>query len=114
MVALISFLLNLVASLFKSKSRLEAENAALRHQLIVLQRKVRGRVPFTNSDRLFFIQLYRWFPSVLEGRDDHPAPDPRALASCRLSPLLAVEIALPRRPAANRCGSAGADPTHER
>jgi hypothetical protein len=44
MVALISFLLNMVASLFKSKSRLEAENAALRHQLIVLQRKVRGRV----------------------------------------------------------------------
>ena len=35
------------------------ENAALRQQLIVLQRKVRGRVEFTNSDRLFFIQLYR-------------------------------------------------------
>src|SRR5436189_4090040 len=66
MVALISFLLNMVASLFKSKSRLEAENAALRHQLIVLQRKVRGRVRHTNSDRLFFIQLYRWFPSVLK------------------------------------------------
>ena len=53
MVALISFLLNLVASLFKSKSRLEAENAVLRHQLILLQRKVRVRVPFTNSDRCF-------------------------------------------------------------
>src|SRR2546428_9403237 len=66
MLALISFLLNMVASLFKSKSRLEAENAALRHQLIVLQRKVRGRVPFTNGDRLFFVQLYRWFPSVLK------------------------------------------------
>jgi hypothetical protein len=65
MVALISFLLNVVASLFKSKSRLEAEKAALRYQLIVLQRKVRGRVHFTDSDRLFFIQLYRWFPSVL-------------------------------------------------
>jgi len=66
MVALLSFLLNVVASPFKSKSKLEAENAALRHQLIVLQRKVRGRVPFTNSDRLFFVQLYRWFPSVLK------------------------------------------------
>ncbi len=61
MVALISFLLNVVASLFKSKSRLEAENAALRHQLILLQRKVRVRVPFTNSDRLFFAQLYRGY-----------------------------------------------------
>src|SRR6266436_3762977 len=65
MVALISFILTLVASLFKSRSRVEAENAALRHQLVVLQRKVRGRVHFTDSDRLFFIQLYRWFPAVL-------------------------------------------------
>ena len=66
MVALIFLFLNLVASFFKSKSRLEAENAALRQQLIVLQRKIRGRVHFTNSDRLFFIQLYRWCPSVLK------------------------------------------------
>ena len=66
MAALIFLLLNVVASLFKSKSRLEAENAALRQQLTVLQRKVRGRVRFTNNDRLFFIQLYRWFPSVLK------------------------------------------------
>jgi hypothetical protein len=65
MVALILLLLNLVASLFKSKSRLEAENAALRHQLIVLRRKVRGPVHFRNNDRLFFVQLYRWFPAVL-------------------------------------------------
>ena len=66
MVALIFLFLNLVAALFKSKSRLEAENAALRHQLTVLQRKLRGRVQFTNSDRLFLILLYRWFPSVLK------------------------------------------------
>jgi hypothetical protein len=32
----------------------------------VLRRKVRGQVQLTNSDRLFFIQLYRWFPSVLK------------------------------------------------
>ena len=66
MVALLCFLLTLLASPFKSKPRLEAENAVLRHQLIVLQRQVRGRVRFTNSDRLFFIQLYRWFPSVFK------------------------------------------------
>jgi len=41
------------------KSPLEAESIALRQQLIVLQRRVRGRVNFTNGDRLFFIQLYR-------------------------------------------------------
>jgi hypothetical protein len=59
MLALVCFLLTLLASLFKCRSRLEAENAALRQQLTVLQRKVRGRVQLTNSDRLFFIQLYR-------------------------------------------------------
>jgi transposase InsO family protein len=66
MVALLCFLLALLTSPFKSKSRLEAENAALRHQLAVLRRKVRGRVEFTNGDRWFFVQLYRWFPSILQ------------------------------------------------
>src|SRR5213083_2204741 len=65
MIALLCFFLTLFASPFKSKSRLEAENAALRHQLIVLQRRVRGRVQLTNGDRLFLVLLYRWFPSVL-------------------------------------------------
>jgi hypothetical protein len=44
MVALIFFLLNLGASLFRPKSWLEAENAALRQKLIVLQRQVRAMV----------------------------------------------------------------------
>jgi hypothetical protein len=55
-----------LASPFKSKSRLEAENVALRQQLIVLHRKVRGRPKLTNNDRWFFIQLYRSFPSILQ------------------------------------------------
>ena len=66
MIALLSFFLTLLVSPFKSRSRLEAENAALRHQLIVLQRRLRGRVQLTNGDRLFLVQLYRWFPSVLK------------------------------------------------
>jgi Integrase core domain len=66
MVALFFFLLRLLLSPFRPISRLEAENAALRRQLIVLQRQVLGRVQFTNSDRLFFLQLYRWFPSIVE------------------------------------------------
>jgi hypothetical protein len=69
MIALLFFFLTLFASPFKSKSRLEAENAALRHQLIVLRRVVRGRTQLTNGDRLFLVQLYRWFPSVLTSRD---------------------------------------------
>jgi transposase InsO family protein len=65
MIALLSFFLTLLVSSFKSKGRLEAENAALRHQLIVLRRKVCGRVQLTNGDRLFLVLLYRLFPSVL-------------------------------------------------
>ena len=55
MIALLCFFLAILAAPFKSKSRLEAENAALRHQLIVLRRKMQGRVRLTNSDRWFFI-----------------------------------------------------------
>src|SRR5664279_4370353 len=66
MFGLFCFVLAVLAAPFKSKSRLEAENAALRHQLIVLRRKVKGRVRFTNTDRWFFIQLYCWFPSILK------------------------------------------------
>src|SRR5258707_10572998 len=66
MVALIWFVLAVLTSPFKSKSRLEAENTALRHQLIVLRRKVRGRARLSNNDRWFFVQLYRWFPSILQ------------------------------------------------
>ena len=64
MIALLWFVLAILASPFKSKSRLEAQNAALQRQLIVLRRKVNGRVRLTNKDRLFFVQLYRWFPSI--------------------------------------------------
>jgi hypothetical protein len=66
MIALLYFVLAVLVSPLKSKIRLEAENTALRYQLIVLRRKVTGRVRVTNGDRLFFIQLYRWFPSVLK------------------------------------------------
>jgi hypothetical protein len=66
MIGLFCFVLAVLASPFKSKLRLEAENAVLRHQLIVLRRGLHGRVRLTNNDRWFFIQLYRWFPSILQ------------------------------------------------
>src|SRR5271168_1006276 len=65
MIALLWFVLAILVSPFKSKNWLEAENVALRHQLIVLRRQVRGRVRLRNNDRWFFVQLYRWFPSIL-------------------------------------------------
>ena len=66
MIGLFYFVLAVLASPFKSRVRVEAENAVLRHQLIVLKRSRRGRVRLANHDRLFFIQLYRWFPSILQ------------------------------------------------
>jgi transposase InsO family protein len=66
MIGLLCFVLAVVASPFKSKLRLEAENAVLRHQLNVVRHRLPGRVRLTNNDRWFFIQLYRWFPSILQ------------------------------------------------
>src|ERR1700730_10978167 len=66
MIGLLCFVLTTLASPFKSKLRLQAENAGLRHQLIVLRRRLPGRVRLTNHDRWFLIQLYRWFPSILQ------------------------------------------------
>ncbi|WFU79266.1 integrase core domain-containing protein [Bradyrhizobium sp. CIAT3101] len=66
MIGLFCFALAVLASPFRSKLRLEAENAVLRHQLIVLRRRRRGRVRLTNLDRWFFVQLYRRFPAILK------------------------------------------------
>src|ERR1700741_4099877 len=68
MIGLLCFVLAVLASPFKSKLRLEAENAVLRHQLNVLSRRLHGRARLTNHDRWFFIQLYCWLPSILQVR----------------------------------------------
>src|ERR1700739_2011528 len=66
MIGVFCFSLAVLALPFKSKLRLEAENAVLRHQLIVLRRKGRGRTQPTKHDRWFLVQMYRWFPSILK------------------------------------------------
>jgi hypothetical protein len=66
MIGLLRFVVVVLASLFKSKIRLEAENASLRHQLVVLRRQVKGSAHLTNNDRWFLVQMYRSFPLILE------------------------------------------------
>jgi hypothetical protein len=66
MMELLCSALVIVAALFKSRRRLEAENVMLRHQLMILRRRLPGRVRLTNSDRWLLVQLYRWFPSTLQ------------------------------------------------
>jgi hypothetical protein len=58
MIGLLCFVVAVLASPFKSKLRLEAENAVLGHQVIVLRRKLKGRAQLTNNNRWFFVQMY--------------------------------------------------------
>src|SRR5271168_1046382 len=74
MVALICFVLAVLASPFKWKSRLEAENAALRHQLIVLRRKMPGRPWLTNNDR--------WSSGAADVVGLYVAPPEKAIVLC--------------------------------
>ena len=110
MIGLFGFVLAVLGLPFKSKLRLEAENAVLRHQLIVLRRRVRGRAQPTNNDRWFLVQMYRWFPSILTVVTIRNAG---AVASGRLSSLLALEVELAGKATADRGGIARADPADE-
>jgi hypothetical protein len=101
MIALLWLVAAILASPFKSKCRLEAENAALRHQVLVLRRQARGRIHLTNLDRLFLVQLYRWFPSILRVLAIVQPDDGRSLASGGFSPLLVLEVALAGRAASH-------------
>jgi hypothetical protein len=79
-MGLLCFVLAVLASPFRSKLRLQAENAVLRHQLIVLRRRLHGRVRLTNHDHWFFIQLISLVSINPAGSHNHPARDARALA----------------------------------
>jgi|SRR5450755_155466 hypothetical protein len=114
MIGLLCFVQAMLALPFKSKMRLEAENAVLRHQLIVLKRRLRGRARLTNYDRWFpcpALSLVSFDPA---GCHDRPARDPRALAQGRFSLLLALEVAPPGWTTADRDRAASIDPADER
>src|SRR5713226_6156806 len=96
MIALFCLFLTLSVSPFKSKSRLEAENAALRHQLSVLQAQGAGSRPAHKWGSLVLGPAVSMVSIGAQGHHYHPTGDPGALASGRLSPLLALEIPLLR------------------
>jgi hypothetical protein len=56
----------MLLGLFRSRTRLKAENLALRHQLNVLHRRSPKRPVFSNVDRLIFVCLYRIAPRILD------------------------------------------------
>jgi hypothetical protein len=102
MIGLLCFVLAVLAAPIKSKMRLEAENAVLRHQLTVLRRRLQGRLRLTNKDRRLLIVLYRWFPSILQVLTIISSRDAHSLAPLWLLLLLALEVAIFGRPAADR------------
>ena len=54
-----------LASVFKSRARLEAEIVVLRHQLMILRRKAPARPRVSVVGRFIFVWLYRLRPSVI-------------------------------------------------
>ena len=62
---LFKLILSVLASLFKSRARLEAEILILRQQINVLRRRAPKRPHLNNTDRFLFVWLYHWFPSIL-------------------------------------------------
>src|SRR5438094_4073 len=66
MTDLFKLILGVLASLFRSRTNLEAEILVLRQQINVLRRRASKRPHFNNTDRFLFVWLYRWFPSVLD------------------------------------------------
>jgi hypothetical protein len=66
---MIAILQSIIWGLFRrvvSRSSLEADLIALRHQVGVLQRQARQRPQLTRWDRLLFAALYRAQPNVLQ------------------------------------------------
>ena len=65
MFAILHALGMFVSDLFKSRSRLEAENLFLRHQLNIALRRAPPRLRLRGSDRALLIWMTRLWPSLL-------------------------------------------------
>jgi len=65
MFAILHALGMFVADLFKSRTRLEAENLFLRHQLTIALRQAPPRLRLRVSDRALLIAMTRFWPSLL-------------------------------------------------
>ena len=66
MIDVLILLRSVLASLFKSRARLETEILVLRQQINVLRRKAPKRPCLTNLDRLAFLWLYRLCPAAID------------------------------------------------
>src|SRR5262245_44847036 len=65
MLAILQVLGTIVANLFKSRRRLEAENLFLRHQLNIALRRAPKRLRLRGCDRALLVWMTRIWPSLL-------------------------------------------------
>src|SRR5262249_19904854 len=66
MLAILYALGTVVADLFKSRSRLEAENLFLRYQLNLALRQKPPRIRLCGSDRALLVWMVRLWPSLFD------------------------------------------------
>jgi hypothetical protein len=92
MFAILHALGMFVVDLFKSRSRLEAENLLLPHQLNIALRRAPPRLRMHDSDCALLVWMTKLWPSLL-GAAQVVQPETPAMASRRLQNLLALEIA---------------------
>src|SRR5471032_760024 len=95
MTDLFKLILDVLASLFKSRAKLAAEILVLRQQINVLRRRTPRRPHLNNTDRFLFVwlslvPLCPWRDCDCQARDDH------SLAPRWVSGVLALAVTQPR------------------
>jgi hypothetical protein len=88
MFAILRALGMFVTGMFKSRSRLEAENLFLRHQLNIALRRAPPCLRLRGSDRALLIWMTRLWPGSGSSAGDDPA-----VASRWFQSVLALEVA---------------------
>jgi hypothetical protein len=66
MIGILTLIYSILGDCFRRRSRLQAENIALRHQLNILRRKTPKRIRLNSWERLISVWLYRLCPQVLD------------------------------------------------
>src|SRR5207342_657612 len=72
---------SLLIGLFRSRASLEAENLALRQQIIVLRRTAPKRLRFNVLDRVILVGIHRLFPEAVKPRRNSGRPRSSARAT---------------------------------
>ena len=65
-MTILSALISIFEFRFRSRTSLELELIALRHQVTVLRRQRPGRPQLSSLDRLLWVLLYRIWPQIID------------------------------------------------